>query len=420
MARRVLHVLSQRPGRTGSGVTLQALAREAAAAGWEQAVALGTPVDDPFPAVDGVAPGDVHPLRFGKPPLDFPLPGMSDVMPYASSRWQDLTADRLDAYRAAWRAHLAPLLERYRPDVIHAHHVWLVSALVRDLAPGVPLVVLSHATGLRQMALCPRLADEVRVGVSRADRILVLTHEMGRRVRDVLGVGEERIEVVGAGYRDDLFHAHSGGERDAGAVLYVGKYSRAKGLPWLLDAFERVAARNARAVLHVAGSGEGDEARALRARMEALAPRVVLHGHLEQPQLADLMRRSTLLVLPSFYEGLPLVLVEAVAAGLRAVCTDLAPVREDLAPHLGDALRLVEPPRLRAVDEPVEGDLAGFVDRLEAALDQGLQPRAERSANRPDLEGHFSWRAVFGRVEAAWEHAAEAPRNGIPPRRPRR
>ena len=47
MARRVLHLLSQRPGRTGSGVTVQALVREAAAAGWAQAVVVGTPADDP-------------------------------------------------------------------------------------------------------------------------------------------------------------------------------------------------------------------------------------------------------------------------------------------------------------------------------------------------------------------------------------
>ena len=81
MTRRVLHLLSQRPGRTGSGVTVQALVREAAAAGWEQAVVVGTPLDDPHPRVEGVGDARIHPLRFGAPPLDFALPGMSDVMP---------------------------------------------------------------------------------------------------------------------------------------------------------------------------------------------------------------------------------------------------------------------------------------------------------------------------------------------------
>lgn len=418
MARRVLHLLSQRPGRTGSGVTVQALAREAAAAGWEQAAVVGTPVEDPRPALEGVAPTEVHPVRFGEPPLDFALPGMSDVMPYASSRWRDLSAAQLTAYRDAWRAHLAPLLAAFQPDVIHAHHVWLVSALARDLAPSTPLVVHVHATGLRQIELCPHLADEVRAGVSRADRLLVLTHAMGRRVQDVLGVGEERIEVVGAGYREALFHAEAGMRPDAGTLLYVGKYSRAKGLPWLLDAFERLAERDPTLTLHVAGSGAGEEADALKTRMSALAPRVVLHGHIEQPELAALMRRCSVFVLPSFYEGLPLVVVEAIACGSRVVCTDLPTVREELAPRLGDALALVGLPRLQGVDEPVGADLPDFVDRLAGTL-QGTLAHAGEIPRAPDLSA-FTWGTVFERVERVWRDVVSGHVEGPPPSHPRR
>ena len=103
---RVLHLLSQRPGRTGSGITLDALVRQAAAAGWEQQVVVGTPEDDPTPDVGGLTPAAIHPLRFGSESLPFALPGMSDVMPYPSSRWCDLSEAQLDAYRRAWRAHL--------------------------------------------------------------------------------------------------------------------------------------------------------------------------------------------------------------------------------------------------------------------------------------------------------------------------
>jgi glycosyltransferase involved in cell wall biosynthesis len=400
MARRVLHLLSQRPGRTGSGVTLQALTREGAAAGWEQAVAVGTPADDPRPTIDGVPDEHVHPLSFGAPPLDFALPGMSDVMPYASSRWRNLAPDQLAAYRQAWRAHLAPLLDAFRPDVIHAHHVWLLSALARDLAPRTPLVVHVHATGLRQLEICPHLAAEVRAGVSRADRLLVLTHEMGRRVRAALGVEEAHVDVVGAGYRAALFHAEGETRPAPGTILYAGKVSHAKGLPWLLDAFERLAGDDPSPTLHVAGSGAGAEADALRQRMQSMAPRVVLHGHVEQPELAALMRRCEVFVLPSFYEGLPLVVVEAIACGSRVVCTDLPTVREELAPRLGRALALVALPGLVGSDEPVPGDLPAFVDRLADALAAGVAPGGPRGSP-PDLSA-FTWQRVFERVERVW------------------
>jgi glycosyltransferase involved in cell wall biosynthesis len=95
---------------------------------------------------------------------------------------------------------------------------------------------------------------------------------------------------------------------------------------------------------------------------------------------------------------LPLVLVEAVASGLAVIGTDLPAVREDVAPHLGDALTLVGLPRLRTVDEPLEEDLPAFVDRLEGALVAGLISRTPGAVARPELRG-FTWQAVFERVD---------------------
>ena len=55
--RRVLHVLSQRPSLTGSGITLDALVRLAGKAGWEQEAAVGVPAGGPPAEVGGLTPG---------------------------------------------------------------------------------------------------------------------------------------------------------------------------------------------------------------------------------------------------------------------------------------------------------------------------------------------------------------------------
>ncbi len=158
-SRKILHTLSQRPSLTGSGVTLDALVLHASRAGWDQRVVVGVPVEDPHPAVGGLAPGQVHPLVFGTGELDFPVPGMSDVMPYPSTRFSKMTPVQIDTYRSAWRGHLRKVIAEFQPDVIHAHHVWLLSSLLKDVAPGIPVVNQCHATGLRQMTLCPHLSD---------------------------------------------------------------------------------------------------------------------------------------------------------------------------------------------------------------------------------------------------------------------
>jgi glycosyltransferase involved in cell wall biosynthesis len=397
---RVLHVLSQRPSRTGSGITLDALVRHAATSGWEQRVACGVPSDDPEPEVGDLPEHRIHPLLFGTDALPFPVPGMSDVMPYPSTRWSAMTDGQLAAYRRAWDGHLRILVDLFRPDVIHCHHLWIVGSIMKDVAPDTPVVSHCHATGFRQLELCPYLARDVTRGVGRNDRFVVLHDAHRTELARRLGVAPKRIRVVGAGYRDDLFR---GDGRDAAPgpyLVYVGKYSHAKGLPWLLDAVARLAHRHPGLELHVAGSGAGPEAEALDERMRAMAPTVVLHGALPQPALAGLLRRAAVCVLPSFYEGLPLVLVEAAACGCRLVATDVPGVRDTIAPHLGDALEVVSRPRLEGPDTPVAADLPAFVDRLEEALDRALAA----GAVTPDADAlaPFTWGAVFARVESVW------------------
>ncbi|MBU2500550.1 glycosyltransferase, partial [bacterium] len=244
MRNRILHVLSQRPGRTGSGVTLDAVVEQAGRAGWDQAAVIGIPAGETPPLVGNLDPTAVFPVRFrgprpGGPPgdLDFPVPGMSDVMPYPSSVWSALTAGQLDDYRRVWTAHLQDAIDRFRPHLIHTNHLWLVSALVRRAAPDLPVVATCHATGLRQRELCPHLAEEVAHGCRRIDRFCVLRDDHRWQLARTLAVGPDRITVTGAGYRDDLFHPGRT-PADPDQVLYVGKFSAAKGLPWLLDAVE--------------------------------------------------------------------------------------------------------------------------------------------------------------------------------------
>jgi len=399
---RILHVLSQRPSLTGSGVTLDALVRRAAAE-WEQAAVIGVPADREIPSVGELPTEQVHALRFGRGgDLDFAVPGMSDVMPYRSTVFSSMDAGQLGRYRAAWRSLLTDVVAAFRPDLIHVNHVWLVASLLKDVAADVPVVNHSHATGLRQRELCPHLADEVAAGCRRNDAFAVIHGGVGRQLQEALDVSADRVHVVGPGFRDELFHPRGRGAPSGSRLLYVGKYANAKGLTWLLDAVEALLSDHPELELHVAGSGAGAEADALRTRMEAMAPAVVLHGMVAQPDLAALMRSCHVCVLPSFYEGVPLVLAEAMACGCRVVATALPGVIDELAPRMGTALQMVPLPRLTGVDTPRTVDLPDFVTRLARSIEDSLT----RGEIDPDREGvhleALSWDAVFERVRRIW------------------
>ena len=410
MQTRVLHTLSQRPSLTGSGVTLEAISREAGAAGWQQHALIGVPAGDPG-SVDGLRPGEISRLDFGnggEGSLDFDIPGMSDVMPYPSTRFSRMSAEQLSAYRAAWTAAFSRAFDEFKPRIIHAHHAWILSSVLKDAAGSTPVIVHGHGTALRQLELCPHLADEIREGCRRNDLFVVLHQEHARLYREEYGLREEQVAVVGAGYREDLFHCTAALEERGDSILYAGKISESKGLSSLLDAFEILRARRPGARLEIAGSGSGEEAERLLGRMKTFGEALVYHGRVDQPRLAELMRSCKVFALPSFYEGLPLVLVEALACGCRPVCTALPGVRSGILPHLPGVLHTVELPEMEKIDQPAAAALPGFADDLSGALERALEAPLPHSGKDPgELLAPFTWRSVFERIESAWLHLAD-------------
>lgn len=408
MQARVLHTLSQRPSLTGSGVTLDAITREAAAAGWRQHALIGVPAGDPG-RVDGLAAGEISRLEFknnGGPPgatLDFDIPGMSDVMPYRSTRFSQMTEQQLSAYRSAWSSALSKTIDEFRPDVIHAHHAWILSSMLKDIATEIPVVVHGHGTALRQLDQCPHLAGEIQQGCGRNDLFAVLHEEHARLYRKKYRLAEEQAAIVGAGYREDLFHCENAPPERGSSILYAGKISESKGLSSLLDALELLREELPGVNLQVAGGGAGEESERLLARMETFGKDIIYHGRVSQAELAALMRQCSVFALPSFFEGLPLVLVEALACGCRPVCTDLPGVRSGILPHLPGILHTVPLPAMKTVDQPLEAELPDFSRNLARMLHLALTlppPRAGEDLRK--LLFPFTWRAVFGRIEKAW------------------
>jgi glycosyltransferase involved in cell wall biosynthesis len=111
-------------------------------------------------------------------------------------------------------------------------------------------------------------------------------------------------------------------------------------------------------------------------------------------------------VLPSFYEGLPLVLVEVLACGCRVVATALPGIVEELAPRLGSALNTVELPRMASVDRPSPDGLPAFLEHLQGAIKSALDAPPLREP--PGGLADFTWASVFARIDRVWRNLAPA------------
>ena len=111
-------------------------------------------------------------------------------------------------------------------------------------------------------------------------------------------------------------------------VLFVGRLAAVKGVPFLLEAFAgaRAAYPDARLTL----VGDGPDRAALEARASALGLTGIARfvGYRSQEEVAAMLSEADMLVLPSFAEGLPVVLMEALASRVPVIATPVAGVSE--------------------------------------------------------------------------------------------
>ena len=400
---KILHLLSQRPDSTGSGIYVQAMIREAAACGYDNYLVAGICADD-CPETDFIDQGKSMFVKFHNVDVAYHLPGMSDVMPYASARFCDLSDEDLGHYENAFTRTLKKAVEHFKPDLIHSHHLWIVSSLARRLFPQTPLVTSCHGSDLRQFQNCPHLQERVLAGCRKIDLVIALSEVQKNEIRRLYQLSPENIVVAGAGYNDRLFYAGVKPAPDPVQLVYAGKLSNAKGVPWLLRALQPLHAPAWR--LDLLGGGSGPEKKDCLLLAKALGGRVRVHGALPQKRLAEIMRSAHILVLPSFYEGLPLVVLEGLASGCRIVATDLPGTREMLADADAAFITLVRTPRLQYTDQPYLEDEPAFEQNLRTAVQRQID--AARKCPQIDLApiqdkiAAYTWAGIFKKVRKAY------------------
>jgi glycosyltransferase involved in cell wall biosynthesis len=405
---RILHIISQRPESTGSGVYLQNMIRQAAQAGHQNYLIAGVSKDS-IPDLDCIDREQCGFIGFEGADLDFAIPGMSDVMPYPSSIFGNLSSDDLAAYEQVFAKKIKHSAEIFSPDIVHSHHLWIATAVARRVLPDIPMVTSCHSTDLRQFINCPHLRERVLTDCRKVERVLALSRDQGERIEELYGISGNRIDIVGGGYDQDLF---TWGRKELPPpvhLLYAGKLSFAKGVDWLLRACRLLA--DLPLHVHLAGSGAGDEAKDCLTLAARSGLEVTVHGRITQKELASLMRSCHIFVLPSFYEGLPLVLLEALASGCRVVATDLPGCRELLGEGSHDLVTFINLPKMQGIDRPFPKDW----NRLEAELATGIRRMTERVLAAPGpaheevgrITSNAGWAAVFRRVEDSYRRAID-------------
>jgi glycosyltransferase involved in cell wall biosynthesis len=231
-------------------------------------------------------------------------------------------------------------------------------------------VIKVHGSDILRLSLYPRRGRGTVEALHGAAAIVVVSQDLKERVVE-LGVNPQRIQVIYDGVDSARFHpgpqaearARLAGELQAQGpvVLYVGNLVPVKGLEVLIEALARLTSLGVDYQGFLIGQGP------LRSRLEhqiarrGLGGRVHLLGSRPHDRLPDWYRAADLLVLPSYSEGVPTVLLEAAACGTPFVATRVGGIPE--IAHLGtsrliragDAEALAQAIRISLAERPQPG-----------------------------------------------------------------
>lgn len=278
-----------------------------------------------------------------------------------------------------------------RCDLIHAHlyHAEIVGAAATCFT-GAPLVTTRHSAGLEFGGLRRPVA---RLAARRTTRLIAVSADAAAEARRT-GMPAERIDIVPNGVDTTRFHPIEGEEREGRRRFFLEEYfpgdqprhpfiiGAAGGLKPVknFDLLLRAVADATELVgddLRVAVAGEGAERDPLErlSRELGIAGRTALTGHLNRPD--EFYPLLDLFVLPSRTEGVPMVLVEAMACGVPCLATDVGGVGDTL----GDTGILVPANDAGALAAAI-AELAGDEPRR---LDLGRRARV-RAMERFDRE----------------------------------
>jgi glycosyltransferase involved in cell wall biosynthesis len=263
----------------------------------------------------------------GELPFNFPC---FTTHPRSTMTFFDLSDEEVDMYLATFERIIDLAVEEFKPDIIHAQHIWLLSWLA--IKTGVPYVVTAHGTdlmGYQKGVRFHKYADEAAFG---AKRIISISNDNNELVKEMFPACADRTVLMQNGYDTERFYPEPVSIEKIEnmfditlkkkLVLFVGKLAHFKGVDVLIEAARLYEDKHpGEIVTIIAGDGELAAQLHKQAKDEKLKD---LHfvGHLDCSQLRELYSTADVSVVPSRREPFGLVAIEALACGCPVIATN--------------------------------------------------------------------------------------------------
>ena len=264
----------------------------------------------------------------GALPFNFPC---FTTHPRSATSFFDLDDEQLNAYLSAFERVIEKAVAEFKPDVIHAQHIWLLTWLAKKT--GVPYVVTAHGTDLMGYQKSSRFREYAHEAASGAKRIITISNDNDDLVAELFPDCAGKTAFMRNGYDPTQFFPEEQLTQEEvlswfdikplkRLVLFTGKLTYFKGVDVLLDATRLYEGERPGEIVTIV-AGDGELSLQLKKQVEDnMLKNVNFLGFLDISQLRGLYNAADVCIVPSRREPFGLVAVEALACGSPVVATN--------------------------------------------------------------------------------------------------
>ena len=413
---KILSIITQKPSSTGSGIYLTEILKSYQSLGEKQAVICGVTKEDKLPDIPSV---DFFPVYYESEELPYPVLGMSDEMPYKSTRYKDLTKEMLEQFEKTFSKKLEEVLSVFSPDLILCHHLYLLTALVREKCSNIPVFAFCHNTDLRQMEKHDLEKERIIKNIQKLDKIFTPKESQRQEVLRLYGVHPEKVVNIGIGYNSEVLGLPTGdvvsprgiprrreirtasgelytkGERLD--LLFAGKLGEKKGVFSLLRSLEVLSQKRRKnfRLFMIGDNGNLEEKEAVYALAKTCSYPIHFLGRLDYSDLIPWYEFSDCFLLPSFFDAVPMTVIESLACGNKVVLTALEGLEDFFSENRPTApIFFVDLPPRKNADEISKEALPIFEEHLEKQIALCMDSDYSQMISM----GSLSWEGIARKV----------------------
>lgn len=391
---KILHALAQLPSKTGSGVYYSNMIEGFKKYKYQQKAIFG--IQDEY-CWDILGNEDQYAVEFKSSELAFPIVGMSDVMPYESTKYSEMTEEMINDWNIAFRKMLIEIKEDFNPDIIFTHHLWILTSLIREVFPDTKIISICHNTDLRQSKMNPGLKKKYASKINQLDYIFSISEQQKDEIVELYGVDKANIIAVGGGFDQSIFYfPEEKSYADKINLVFCAKIDPSKGIYELIEVYRSLGLEDI--TLDIIGTPNEENKEKIANYIKGDRS-IKLRGAMKQKELGDELRKKDIFIMPSYYEGLALMAIESLACGLYVVTTETEALMSLLGKEIEESgiIKYVPLPRIYDTDKPVKEDLPDFKENLRQAILSQIEKVRNKENSHKAMEEKiksFSWEAL--------------------------